>query len=101
MVGRGWGNVRRLAYWNGPGHPDLGRYVLQEILFRFERCATAAPGSLTPVVVIVQIHKTEFQIMFSDGARNIFEQLKPSSLGVETGSIGKAPEAVNRCTVRG
>ena len=96
MVRRGWGNEG----WK-PGHPDLSGDILQEILFRFEGCATTAPGPLPPVVVIVQIHKPKFEIVFSNCPSEIIKQLKPTGLCVETRGAGKTSEPVNRCTIRG
>ena len=90
MVCRGRRNERRK-----PGHADLGRYILKKISYGLKGCATAAPGSQSPVIVVVEVHKTEFQTVFAGRPRDIVENFKPSRLGIETWIGGKTPERVN------
>ncbi len=84
-----------------PRHPDLGWYILEKLKYRGKGRATAAPSSLAPIVVVVQVHETEFQTVFSGCTSDIVKHLNPSGPGIETLGASKTPEAANRCTIRG
>ena len=92
---------RRRNEGRKPGHSDFGGYILEKFIYGGKGCATAAPGALPPIVVVVQVHEAEFQTVCSDVRADIVEQLNPSGLGIETLGPRETPEAADRCAIRG
>ena len=61
----------------------------------------AAPGSLAPVLMVIQEHEAELHIVLSDGTRNVVIKLLDSSKGIKTLRARKTPEARSRRAIHG